>query len=92
MSRWTSAADPRRSQRPGLRHRQDLPEHTAFRDWLTAVVNGEAAYGLSELVLGRFIRVLTNPKVFNVPTALDESIAAADRLRFPGLRWRHPLS
>ena len=126
-----------------------MPDHAAFRDWLTSVVNGEAAYGMSALVLSGFIRVLTNPKAFNVPTALDEAIAAADRLlaqsncvlvlpgpmhwdifvrlcreagakgnlvtdaylaalaiesgaewittdrdfsRFPGLRWRHPLS
>ena len=126
-----------------------MPDHAAFRDWLTSVVNGEGAYGMSELVLGSFIRVLTNPKAFNVPTVLDEAIAAADRLRtqpncvlvspgpmhwdifvrlcrearvkgnlvtdaylaalaiesgaewittdrefsrFPGLRWRHPLS
>jgi uncharacterized protein len=62
-------------------HRQDMPDHAAFRDWLTSVVNGEGAYGLSDLVLSTFIRVLTNPKAFNVPTVLAEAVAAADRLR-----------
>lgn len=46
-----------------------------------SAVNGEAAYGLSEIVLSSFIRILTNPKAFNVPTLLDEAIAAAERLR-----------
>jgi uncharacterized protein len=58
-----------------------MSDHVAYRDWLTSVVNGEAAYGLSELVLGSFIRVLTNPKAFNLPTVLAEAIAAAERLR-----------
>lgn len=44
-------------------------------------MNGEAAYGVSELVLSSFVRVVTNPKVFNAPTLLEEAIAAAERLR-----------
>jgi hypothetical protein len=36
---------------------------------------------MSELILSSFIRILTNPKAFNVPTALDDAIAAAERLR-----------
>lgn len=55
--------------------------HPAYRDWLESAVKGEAAYGMSELVLSSFIRILTDPKAFNAPTALDEAIAAADRLR-----------
>lgn len=58
-----------------------MPEHAAYRDWLTAAVNGEAAYGMSEVVFASFIRVLTNPRVFNVPATLDEAVLAAERLR-----------
>lgn len=45
------------------------------------MLNGEAAYGMSEQVLSSFIRVLTNPKVFNDPTPLEDALAAAERLR-----------
>lgn len=58
-----------------------MRDHAAFRDWLTAVVNGDAAYGMSELVLSSFIRVVTNPRVFNVPSRLDEAVAATQLLR-----------
>ncbi|MBI2325603.1 MAG: type II toxin-antitoxin system VapC family toxin [Chloroflexi bacterium] len=130
-------------------HREEFPDHQAYRDWLTAAMNGEAAYGMSELVLSSFIRIITNAKVFRPPTPLGQAIEAANVLRthpssipvapgpmhwdifmrlcretgakgshvtdaylaalaieagaewittdrdfsrFPGLRWRHPLS
>lgn len=56
--------------------RPDTERHAAFRNWLEEQVNGPEAFGVSELVLSRFIRVLTHPSGFS---------------RFPGLRWRHPL-
>lgn len=46
-----------------------------------AVVNGSSAYGISELVLSSFVRIVTNPRIFNVPSQLDESLAAAQLLR-----------
>ena len=36
---------------------------------------------MSDLVLASFIRVLTNPRAFNVPTTLDDAVLAAERLR-----------
>jgi len=58
-----------------------MPDHAAFREWLTSTVNGDAVYGMSELVLSSFIRIVTNPQVFNEPTPLDEAVTAAQRLR-----------
>lgn len=58
-----------------------MREHAAFRKWLTSTVNGDAAYGLSELVLSSFVRVVTNPRVFSTPSLLDEAVAAAQVLR-----------
>ena len=37
-------------------HREDVKNHQAFRDWLESVINSNAAYGFSELVLNGFIR------------------------------------
>ncbi len=62
-------------------HREELPGHGAYRDWLTAAVNGEAAYGMSELVLAGFVRVVTNPRVFDGPTPLETALAATEILR-----------
>jgi uncharacterized protein len=130
-------------------HRSDAPEHLRYREWLEATVNGDAAYGVCDLVLSGFLRVVTHPRVFHQPSplesALDFAAALRDRpncvvvapgprhweivarlcrdtdakgnliadaylaalaietgsewittdrdyARFPGLRWRHPLS
>ena len=52
-----------------------LPHRTIrdpdFRAWLQGVLAGDEAYGMSDLVLSGFLRVVTNPRVFNVPTPLD---------------------
>ncbi len=130
-------------------HRSDLTEHPQTRDWLESLANGDAAFGLSELILQRFVLVATHPKIWQRPTPMAVALEFAadlrqrpncvaiapgprhwelfDRLcrsggvagrlvpdayfaalaiesgsdwittdrgyaRFPGLRWRHPLS
>lgn len=62
-------------------HREELPDHPAYRDWLAATINGDAAYGMSELVLAGFVRVVTNPRVFDGPTPLATALAATEVLR-----------
>jgi len=62
-------------------HREDVQNHAAYRAWLESAVNGDEAYGMSELVLSGFVRVVTHAKVFNKPTRLADAIAFADQLR-----------
>jgi toxin-antitoxin system PIN domain toxin len=52
--------------------RSDAPDHTACRTWLDDIVNGDARYGMAPQVLSSVIRVVTHPKVFAVPSSLDE--------------------
>ena len=130
-------------------HRADAAGHERYRDWLQGIVNGDAGYGLSDLALAGFLRIVTHPRVFHAPTPLkialnfiseirdrsncipispgprhweifvrlcqtvnargnlipDAYFAALaiesgiewvttdrDYARFPGLRWRHPIS
>jgi toxin-antitoxin system PIN domain toxin len=61
-------------------HREDVADHRAYRNWLESVVNGNEAYGISELVLSGFVRVVTHAKVFNKPSPLSEALAFADQL------------
>lgn len=51
-------------------HREDATDHAAFREWLHATANGDQAFGLSELVLSGFLRIITHPRVFNPPTPM----------------------
>lgn len=130
-------------------HRQDGPEYPRYREWLDEVTGSEEAFGLADIVLSGFLRVVTHPRIFVHPTPLEVAVRFAEALRalpncvpiapgprhwsifcrlcrettakgnlvpdaflaalavesgsewittdrgfsrFPGLRWRHPLS
>ena len=62
-------------------HREDAPNHKAYRRWLEDVVNSEQAYGLSDLVLSGFLRVVTHPRVFNPPSPMDLALEFLEPLR-----------
>lgn len=54
--------------------REELPHHSTCRSWLEKVVTSDSAYGISELVLSGFVRVVTNRKIFDRPDTLDEAL------------------
>ena len=60
--------------------RGDSADHSRYRDWLDAVVNGPAVYGMSSQVLASVIRIATNPKVYVHPSPLSRTIEFADLL------------
>ncbi len=62
-------------------HREDAPGHGAYLEWLQEAVGSEAPYGISELVLSGFLRVVTHPRVFTVPSPMKEALAFALALR-----------
>jgi uncharacterized protein len=62
-------------------HRADAPEHDAYRGWLDEVVNGNAAFGVADLVLSGFLRVVTHPKVFVEPSPLDAALEFVSQVR-----------
>ena len=55
-------------------HREDAVHHAACRAWVEGVINGNESYGLSELVLSGFVRVVTHPKVFTRLAVLSPSV------------------
>jgi hypothetical protein len=62
-------------------YREELPEHAACRSWLEETVSADAAFGLFDLVLSGFVRVVTHARVFKTPTPLDEALGFVDVLR-----------
>jgi toxin-antitoxin system PIN domain toxin len=62
-------------------HREDLSDHARYREWLEGVVNGPQAFGLSDLVLSGFLRVVTHPRVFTKPTPMERALAFTEVLR-----------
>jgi toxin-antitoxin system PIN domain toxin len=62
-------------------HRVDAPGHDAYHSWLEDLVNAEAGFGLCDLALSGFLRVVTHPHVFSVPTPLEKALAFSNELR-----------
>ena len=62
-------------------HREDSVDHPAYHDWLNSIVNGNTKFGFSELVLSGFIRIVTHPKIFEIPSSLEQAITFANQIR-----------
>jgi toxin-antitoxin system PIN domain toxin len=62
-------------------HRSDSPNHAEYLNWLEAQINSDAAYGLSDLVLSGFLRIVTHPRVFETPSTWAEASGFAEQLR-----------
>jgi toxin-antitoxin system PIN domain toxin len=57
------------------------PMHAAYREWLEAAVEADEAFGVSELVLSGFVRVVTHPRVVSPPEPVESALAFANALR-----------
>lgn len=53
-------------------------QHDACREWLERTLNGNEQVGLAWLTLLAFIRIATNPRVFEQPLSIDEAITIVD--------------
>lgn len=62
-------------------HREDSQGHRAYRDWLESAVNADAAFGMSDLVISGFLRVVTHPRIFVSPSSLADAMQFAEELR-----------
>ena len=62
-------------------YRQLAPDHQRYRAWLEAVVNGEAAFGVTDPVLSGFLRIGTNPRLAIPPSTPEEALRFVERLR-----------
>ena len=62
-------------------HREDSIEHEAYADYVREMAESHSAFGLSESVLGGFVRIVTNPKVFKKPTPPEIAFAFCESLR-----------
>lgn len=62
-------------------HRGEAYEHERYRVWLHALVNGDQAYGISDIVLSAFVRIVTNPRAFALPSSIETAMAFAEGVR-----------
>jgi len=62
-------------------HREDASDHRQYRKWLEEWINADAAFGMNDLVLSGFVRVVTHPRVFKKPTPTRRALEFADVIR-----------
>lgn len=62
-------------------HREDAPHHPVYRNWISEFVAGPEPFGVVDLVLSGFIRIVTHPRVFTRPTPVDQALEFCTVLR-----------
>lgn len=62
-------------------YRADAPDHAAYRRWLQGVLDAEAPFGVSELVLSGVVRVATHPRVFSPPSPVGHALQFVESVR-----------
>lgn len=60
--------------------RTDAPQHPRISPWLTSVVSGDAAFGVSRQALSALIRITTNRRIYVQPSTLDDGFAFCEAL------------
>ena len=66
-------------------YREDMADHHRYRDWLARTVSAGRPYGVSELVLSAFVRIVTNRRVFRNPSAPSEALSFTRQLLSPSV-------
>ena len=62
-------------------YREDAVDHQRYKRWLEDLVAGDESYGLSELVLSGFLRIVTHPSIFNPPSPIDQALGFIEDVR-----------
>lgn len=60
-------------------HRDDHPHHEVVRQWFDDVVADDEPFTVPVVVWASFLRLVTNRRVFKLPTPLAEAFAFIDR-------------
>jgi toxin-antitoxin system PIN domain toxin len=61
-------------------HREDAPEHDKYAAWLSRLADGAAPFALSSVTLGGFLRIVTNPRIFQPATPMELALAFCRQL------------
>ena len=62
-------------------HRTDAPEHKRYAAFVNEMLTSSSTFGLSNLVLSGFLRVVTHPRVFKKPSPLSAALTFVETLQ-----------
>jgi len=55
-------------------HREGTENHSTSAHWLTAMATGREPFAFSELVMHGFLRIVTNPRIFQPASSMDDAL------------------
>ena len=61
-------------------HREEAADHRRYAAWLRQLATGQEPFALSEPVLHGFVRVVTNPRIFDPPSSAAQAFRFLDAL------------
>ena len=59
----------------------ESPRHREYKAWLTHILHGREAFGLSDIVLSGFLRIVTHPGIFTPYSTIGEALNFLNILR-----------
>lgn len=62
-------------------HRPESPRHREFRRWFEGQMESDEPFGVSDLVMSGFLRIVTHPRIFDVPSSLEEALHVVAKVR-----------
>lgn len=65
--------------------RSDDPDHPAFKDFLEETLSAGHTVTFPALVEVAFLRIVTHPRIFRIPSPLDEALAFVQAIQESGL-------
>ena len=64
-------------------HREDAEDYARYRQWLEEIIQSGQPYGISDHVLGGFLRAVTHPRVFTTPSPISPALDCVRQIREP---------
>jgi uncharacterized protein len=58
----------------------EMSESDRFKEWLENLLELDEQFGMSDLVLSGFLRIVTNPQIFDPPAKLEKALAFVDQI------------
>jgi toxin-antitoxin system PIN domain toxin len=56
-------------------------DHERYRGWFDELLAGSESFGVADLVLSGFIRIVTNRKAFPSPSSIDDALLITEGIR-----------
>jgi uncharacterized protein len=60
--------------------RRDVSNHQQYADWLQNLIDSDATFGMVDLILSGFVRIVTHPAIFDPPSTVEHAIRFANQI------------